>query len=238
MSARELALVLPAFDEASRVGDVLAEWDGVLGGLGLDYSIHVYDDGSRDATPEVLAGCAARLPRLAVTRQENRGHGPTILRAYREADAEWIAQADADGEIPAAAFAALWERRAGADLVLGRRTGRPQRAARRAVSAVARAAVRVLGGGAGAADVNVPFRLLRRARWERTLAALPGDLFAPNVALTALALARGWRVVEAPVPHVTRRSDAGTLVSGRLARGAARALFETLSVLYREGSSA
>ena len=58
------------------------------------------------------------------------------------------------------------------------------------------------------------------------------------MALTALALARGWRVVEVPVPHLTRRSDAGTLVSGRLARGAARALFETLSVLYREGSGA
>ena len=165
MPARELALVLPAFDEAPRVGDVLAEWDGALAGLGIDYEIHVYDDGSRDATPEILAACAGRSPRLRVTRQANRGHGPTVLRGYREAAAEWIAQADADGEIPAAAFAALWERRRSADLVLGRRTGRPQRAARRAVSAVARAAVRVLGGGAGAADVNVPFRLLRRARW-------------------------------------------------------------------------
>jgi dolichol-phosphate mannosyltransferase len=238
MPARELALVLPAFDEAPRVGDVVAEWDGALAGLGIDYEIHVYDDGSRDATPEILAACAGRSPRLRVTRQANRGHGPTVVRGYREAEAEWIAQADADGEIPAAAFAALWERRRGADLVLGRRTGRPQRAARRAVSAVARAAVRVLGGGAGAADVNVPFRLLRRARWQTTLAALPADLFAPNVALTALALARGWRVVEVPVPHVTRRTDAGTLVSARLARGAARSLFETLSVLYREGSGA
>jgi glycosyltransferase involved in cell wall biosynthesis len=237
MPARELALVLPAFDEASRIGAVIAEWDETLTALGVDYEIHVYDDGSRDATPEVLAACAGRLPRLRVTRQANRGHGPTILRGYREVRAQWIAQADADGEIPAASFAALWERRRAADLVLGQRQGRPQRAARRAVSAVARAAVRVRGGGT-AADVNVPFRLLRAARWAPLLAELPADLFAPNVALTALALARGWRVVEVPVPHVTRRDDAGTLVSGRLARGAARSLIETLALLYRGGGGA
>ena len=237
MPARELALVLPAFDEAARVGAVIAEWDAVLAALGLDYEIHVYDDGSRDATPEILAGCAARHPRVSVIRQANRGHGPTLLRAYREAGAEWIFQADADGEIPAEAFGALWERREQADLVLGRRAGRPQRAARRAVSALARAAVRALAGR-GAGDVNVPFRLLRRSRWAPLLAELPDDLFAPNVAITALALARGWRVAEVAVPHVTRRYDAGTLVSGRLARGAARALLETVAILYREGAGA
>ena len=237
MPARELALVLPAFDEAPRVGSVVAEWEATLAELAIDYSIHVYDDGSRDETPRVLAELAAARPRLGVVRQTNRGHGPTILRAYREARADWIAQADADGEIPAAAFAGLWRRRAEGDLLLGRREGRPQAPSRRAVSAVARATVRVLAGRA-VTDVNVPFRLLRRSRLAPLLAELPDDLFAPNVALTALALARGLAVVEVPVPHVARRTDAGTLVSGRLARGAARALAETLALLYRSGGGA
>jgi glycosyltransferase involved in cell wall biosynthesis len=228
----DLVVVVPAYNEAERIEATLAEWDETLTGLGIDHAIHVYDDGSTDATPERLARIAAARPRVAVWRHANRGHGPTVLRGYREADAEWVAQADGDGEIPAAAFAALWDARGGRDLVLGVRRGRGQAAPRRLVSAAARAAVRAIAGP-GATDVNVPFRLMRRAPFAPLFASLPDAIFAPNVALTALALAGGFVVAELPVPFVARRADAGTLVSGRLARGAARALVETVVVSLR-----
>jgi glycosyltransferase involved in cell wall biosynthesis len=232
VAARELVLVMPAFDEAALIEASVVDWHDELAALGLDFEIRVYDDGSRDATPEILARLAATLPRLAVRRHDNRGHGPSLLAGYREADGEWVAQADADSEIPVAAFPQLWARRERADFVLGRREGRSQSPARRLFSAFARLAVRALAGG-GAADVNVPFRLMRRTGLVRLLRALPDDLFAPNVALTALALAEGLRVVEVPVPFVPQRSEPPARVSARLARGAARSLFETVAVVLR-----
>jgi glycosyltransferase involved in cell wall biosynthesis len=235
--APELVVVIPAFNEAGRIEATLEEWGRTLAALGVDYLLRVYDDGSTDATPERLAAVAAERPRIEVRRHPNRGHGPTVLRGYREAESEWVAQADGDGEIPAAAFGALWELRRGHDLVLGARRGRTQGLARRAVSRIAARTVRALAGAgaadAGAADVNVPFRLMRRRRFAPLFAALPESLFAPNVALTALALRGGFAVAEVPVPFVALRSDAGTLVSGRLARGAARAFVETIRVMLR-----
>jgi glycosyltransferase involved in cell wall biosynthesis len=228
----ELVVVIPAFNEAGRIEGTLEEWRLTLDALGADYLLRVYDDGSTDATPERLAAAGAAHPRIEVRRQANRGHGPTVLAGYRAAASEWIAQADGDGEIPAAAFGDLWALRRGHDLVLGVRRGRAQGLARRAVSGAARATVRALAGG-GVSDVNVPFRLMRTRRFAPLFAALPERSFAPNVALTALAIAGGFAVAEVPVPFVARRADAGTLVSGRLARGAARALVETIAATLR-----
>lgn len=237
MSAAQLVVVIPVFDEAERIEAVVREWDHELDQLEIAAEIRVYDDGSRDGTPDRLARLAAELVRLRWTSHLNRGHGPTILRGYREADTEWIAQADGDGEIPAAAFAELWRRRERADLLLGRRVGRRQRLGRRLVSLAARATVRALAGRAPG-DVNVPFRLMRRSALAPLVERLPDEMFAPNVALCALAVRAGLEVIEVPVPFVSRRPDAGSLVAGRLARAAARSLLETVRAVRGSGSAA
>src|SRR5262249_56495225 len=84
----------------------------------------VYDDGSTDDTRSILDGLGARLPRLAVRTQPNRGHGAAVLRGYREARGEWVFQTDSDGEVAPASFGALWRERHVHDLLLGVRRGR------------------------------------------------------------------------------------------------------------------
>ncbi len=234
MPARELALVLPAFDEASRVGSVVAEWEATLAELAIDYSIL----STTTARATRRRGCSPtsrrRGPRLGVDPADQPRpwpHDPARLsRGARRVDRAGRRRRRDPGR---GVRRALAPRRGGRTCCSGGARAGRSAPSRRAVSAVARATVRVLGGGGRdrrqrALPAAAPVAL------APLLAELPDDLFAPNVALTALALARGLAVVEVPVPHVTRRTDAGTLVSGRLARGAARALAETLAVLYRE----
>jgi glycosyltransferase involved in cell wall biosynthesis len=228
MSSCELMLVLPAYDEQEVIAQTLAEWREVLDRLEIDFEIHLYDDGSRDETAALALAAAAVEPRLVVHRQSNRGHGPTLLRGYREAMAAavpWIAQADGDAEIPPLEFAELWARRAEFDLLVGRRRGHRPRS-RALISSAARTSVRMLFGG-GIHDVNSPFRLWRTAALAPLVETLSPSLFAPNVVLSGLAARRRLRRLEISVAFRPRNSS---LVGRRLLLGTLLALAQTLGV--------
>jgi dolichol-phosphate mannosyltransferase len=226
-----LSIVMPVHDEGEAVSAMLEHWLATLHGLGCSFELAVYDDGSEPVTATALENAAARHPEIVLRRHANRGHGPTILRGYREATGEWVFQADSDEEIPADELPRLWERRLDHDLVLGRRTHRPQSPGRRLVSRTARFLVR-RAFGSGIEDVNSPFRLIRGAVLRELVARVPDRTFAPNVALSGLAVRRGLRVLEVPVRFVPRRSGTGSLASFRLWRLAARAAFETMAIAF------
>lgn len=218
----ELTLVVPAFNEAPRIEEMLRCWGARLDQLGLDYEIHVFDDGSWDDTPSVLATLARRLPHLTVTTQENRGHGPTVLRGYLEARSEWVAQVDADDEVGPDPFAELWTRRDRYDLLLGVRRERSLALSRRALTRSVRLMIRWLFGSR-LIDANSPYRLMRTVAIAPLWRALPSVSFAPNLMIAAAAAARGLRILEMPVSAGTRPSSRTSLSGLRLARGAALA---------------
>ena len=220
---------MPVYNEAAAIGEALQEWTDELDRLGIDYEIRVYDDGSKDATPDVLSRLAKENPRVVVTSHKNRGHGPTILRGYREASAPWVFQTDSDGEMDVNGFAGLWERREDYDFLFGTRAGRPSSPVRWLVTRVSRLSVWLLFAR-GVSDVNTPYRLMRSDRLRPLLDGLPDDLFAPNVILSGLAAKAKLRIYEAPVAFIGRRHGGGSLVSFNILRPAARSLAQTISV--------
>jgi len=224
---------MPVYNEGAAVESVVTSWTSVLDGLAIDYEFRIYDDGSTDATGLRLEALAARLPRLCVTRQSNRGHGPTVLRGYAEAGGRWIFQTDSDDEIPADAFADLWPRRRDADVVIGVRTGRTSDAARRALTWGAAAVVRCLYGRS-VADVNVPFRLMRTDALRRMLPRVPADTFAPNVILSGLFARDRLTWIEVPVPARPRATGRTSLFGWNVWKAAARAARQTVGVAVRE----
>ncbi len=186
-------MVIPAYNEGGRIASLVAEWSAELERLQIDYDLAVYDDGSTDGTPLVLAALGRQYPRLRVARHANRGHGPTILRGYHDATGSWVLQVDGDGEIAASAFEALWRRRAEYDLLIACRQGRRATLLRALMTAGARWAVRLLFG-ARVYDVNSPCRLIRREALRRLLPHVPPSAFAPNVILVGLAARARLRI--------------------------------------------
>lgn len=223
-------MVLPVFEEAERIEEVVREWQAALDRLELDGSIRVYDDGSRDGTAGVLDRLQPRCPRLEVVHQVNRGHGPTVLRGYREARGPWIAQADGDGEVAAGEFEKLWCRRREAPLVLGWRVGRKQSPDRRLTSAGARLLLAWTGRSRPPRDGNGPFRLWSGAVLRELIEDLPEFVVVPNLVLTARVLRRRLGFVEIPVRVARTSSGTGGLRGVELLRFAARAGRELLTL--------
>ncbi|MEX2503171.1 MAG: glycosyltransferase [Trueperaceae bacterium] len=81
------AILIPAKDEAERVGSVVAV--ALRAGLGL---VLVVDDGSRDATALVADGAGAEVLRLG----ENRGKGGALLAGAEHLEQEVLVLLDAD----------------------------------------------------------------------------------------------------------------------------------------------
>lgn len=220
---------MPVYNEAEGITEVVADWTSRLDGLGLSYEFLLYNDGSKDETGARLDELATRYPSVRAIHQTNRGHGPTILRGYREARGDWVFQTDSDDEIPASAFESVWARREGFDAVFGIRTGRPSGAGRRLLTRGAALAVRLLFGR-GPRDTNVPFRLVRREVLQRLIDHIPGDTFAPNVILSGLTARHAVRFTEVPVPAVARRLGQTTIIGMKTLKLGARAARQTLAV--------
>jgi len=195
-------LILPTYDEAATIAEVLAGARAALAGEELD--ILVVDDASPDGT----GALAERLGPEVLHRPAKLGLGSAYVAGFARAlaaGAELVCQMDADGSHDPAALPAMVARaRAGADLVLGSRyvpgggiVG--WHPARRAVSragclyarAVLRVPVRDLTGG---------FKVWRA---EALQAIEPGTVrsqgYAFQVELTHRALRRGLRVHETPI---------------------------------------
>jgi dolichyl-phosphate beta-glucosyltransferase len=93
-----LSVVLPAYNEANRVGKTLRSIDRFLKKQPYNYEIIVVDDGSKDATPDVVRTQAWRSENLRILRHErNYGKGWAVRTGMLNARGRYRLFMDADG---------------------------------------------------------------------------------------------------------------------------------------------
>ncbi|MDQ3678415.1 MAG: glycosyltransferase family 2 protein [Actinomycetota bacterium] len=123
-----VSFLIPAYNEAATIREVLQRIDA----LGLDAQIVVVDDGSTDATAQVVREWAAEHPEVELLQQPNRGKGAAVRAAIARITKEIAVIQDADMEYDPADVVALVApiERGVADVVYGSRLtgGAPQRA--------------------------------------------------------------------------------------------------------------
>ncbi|MEV7807004.1 glycosyltransferase family 2 protein [Microbispora sp. NPDC088329] len=104
-AAVNISVAAPAYNEADTIAAVVSEWQDYLDGNPAvgEWEIVVCDDGSGDATGEILAALRARCPRLVVvTFERNRGAGAAIAAAIAHTRLDWVVLLDSDGQFPIA----------------------------------------------------------------------------------------------------------------------------------------
>lgn len=132
-----VTLVLPAYNEAARIGSALDELFGYLGRPAPARSggrpatdmgsveVLVVDDGSTDATASIVAECQARLAedpnRLKLLRRPHAGKGAAVGAGVLAAQTDYILFADADLATPPDQLPLLTIALADHDLALGSR---------------------------------------------------------------------------------------------------------------------
>src|SRR6266542_3589728 len=101
MSRTYLSVIVPAYNEALRIGLTLGRIRSYLGSKPYAWELIVVDDGSTDGTAALLADLATGLPSMRVLRNEpNRGKGFSVRRGVLEAQGEFVLFTDADLSAP------------------------------------------------------------------------------------------------------------------------------------------
>jgi glycosyltransferase involved in cell wall biosynthesis len=124
----EITFLIPAYNEARTIAEVLDR----IASLGLDYEAIVIDDGSTDATAEIVAAHAEQNEAVRLLRKPNGGKGSALRHGIPHCRGEIVVIQDADMEYDPSDVPDLIEpiQRGIADVVYGSRLsgGRPQRA--------------------------------------------------------------------------------------------------------------
>lgn len=96
-----LSVVLPAFNEASRIVSTVLDLTATLEvTFGDGYEMLIVDDGSDDATLEAAIDAADTNARCRViSYASNAGKGHALQRGLASATGHWVAFFDADGDI-------------------------------------------------------------------------------------------------------------------------------------------
>ena len=227
-----LTIVLPAFDEAERIGPALTELFGYLGrkgparegGRSSDelgrWDILVVDDGSSDATaaivearPEAQAGVAGEPPVLRVLRREHAGKGAAVRAGILAATGELVVFADADMATPPDQLPLLTEALADHDLALGSRV-QPDGSDRRASQPLHRRllgrAFRLLAGAwvtGPVPDTQCGFKGFRRDVGQDLFARQRVTSIVFDAEIIHLARRRGYTVAIVPVQWTDKRGS-------------------------------
>jgi glycosyltransferase involved in cell wall biosynthesis len=211
----EISVVIPAHNEAESLPLLLAELRAALDRLDRRAEIVLVDDGSTDATPEVLAREAARDPRLRPVRLEARsGQSAALAAGFARARGAIVVTLDADLQNDPAELPLVLAALDGADVVSGIRVGRTDTRARRLASRIANGARR-LALGDSVTDIGCSFKAYRREAIE----GLPWFDGAHRF-LPALCAFRGARLTEVRLSHRPRRHGRSRYgIADRLGRG-------------------
>jgi len=213
--SERLCLVLPAYNEAENLRDVVTEALGVVAGAGFPAAVIVVDDGSTDGTGDVLAALTAADPRIGALRfRRNRGKSAAVRAGLAHAEGDVIVLMDADGQDdPGAIPSLIAALRGGLDLVTGRRAIRQDRAVKRYTSRLYNRATSLLTGVPGH-DFNSGLKAMTRE--VASSLVLYGEL---HRYIPVLAHWAGFRVGEVDVHHRTRRHGTSKFGGNRFWRG-------------------
>lgn len=226
---KELALVMPVYNEEEILENVINDWTNVFEGLDIDFEILAYNDGSKDKSLEILRKNAENNSRLIVRDKKNSGHGPTILQGYRDCaeNYEWIFQTDSDNELGTEGFVELWKNRCDYDFLIGKRFYKNRVASRKIISNVAKIITRILCGK-GVSDVNCPYRLMKTSVFKDLFLKIESDTFSPNIIVSGFVNRNNIKFFEIPVEWKNRSTGTVSIQKMKLFKSAAKAFFQTI----------
>lgn len=201
-----LSIVIPAFNEAPRLGNTLERVLAFVGQQARNIEIVVVDDGSTDQTAQIVAMYAAKSPIIRLlSNPGNRGKGFSVRNGVLNASGEIVLFTDADLSAPIEEAVKLLQAiEHGADIAIGSRwlqselQTRRQSVARQVLGRVFNGLLRVLLG-LDFKDTQCGFKAFRAsaARALFPLQRIEGWGFDPE--LLFLAQKYGFDVAEVPV---------------------------------------
>ena len=198
----ELSVVIPVFNEEATLDDLYHRLEKTLTALGRPWEVIFVDDGSTDASAQVLRGLHAQDPAVRVVRfNRNYGQHAAVYAGMERTRGDVVVTLDADLQTPPEEIPTLLRRlEQGADVVGGARTNRHDPWFRRAASRLVNRATSAIVG-VRMTDYGCMLRAYRRNVVDQVVACHEISRFIPALANTFAA-----SVAEVPVEHAPRRA--------------------------------
>lgn len=201
-----LSLVIPAYNEAGRIGGAVTHVCAYLDRQAYDWElIVVIDGGPKAAADEARAAAGARANVRVIENDVNRGKGYSVRRGFAEARGDRVAFIDADLSLPVEGLDGMMARfDAGADVVIASRSAPGSRvegappAMRDAMSKIFNLAVQLVALP-GFGDTQCGFKGFTARAAKTIFADARSDRFGFDVEALYLARKHGFRIDELPV---------------------------------------
>lgn len=203
-----LSIVIPAFNEAQRIGQTLSDILSYVERFDLPVEILVIDDGSTDDTAEMTMEAAGGDNRVSVIPcRINKGKGAAVRTGVMESSGARVLISDADLSTPITELPLLQERLdAGADIAIGSRgmagaqLVRRQPALRELAGRAGNLVIRTLCPSLwGITDTQCGFKLFDGPVARKLFAKQLVQRFGFDVEILYLARRNGYTVEEVPV---------------------------------------
>lgn len=203
-----LTVSLPAYNEAANIKDMIGLVREQIGPFTDDLEVIVVNDGSRDATGEIVRSVSEDDPRVRLIEHEtNLGYGAAVRDGVWAASKEFVFFTDSDRQFNLQELGRLIERLNEADMVIGYRHPRSDPWHRVLFGHGWSWLVNFLFGYV-ARDVDCAFKLFRRAIIEQVQVESTGATFSAEFLVKVKRA--GFRIAEEPVTHRPRPAGEAT----------------------------
>lgn len=203
-----ISTVLPAYNEEQIIERTVRAAVEVLERLADGYEVIVVDDGSRDATGQIVERLAAENPAVrCVSHAQNQGYGAALATGFAASTKELVFLTDGDKQFDMRELEKLLPLISEADLVIGYREPRRDPFMRRLNGWGWNWLVNTLFGYT-ARDVDCAFKLFRRSVLSQVRVHARGATFSAEFLIKSRRL--GFRIHELNVGHYPRTAGKAT----------------------------
>jgi len=195
----QFSVVVPLKNEAENVVELVQELEPVMQGLQMPWELICVDDGSTDATLDLLKQLKSEKPYLRIIAfNKNYGQSSAFDAGFRAARGSYIITMDGDRQNDPNDIPKLIACSENADLVCGQRIKRRDPWNKRIISYFANR-VRSRFVGDGIPDTGCSLKLYRRSCFDQIKMYNGMHRFLP-----ALFLIEGYKILSVPVNHRER----------------------------------
>src|SRR4051795_7388022 len=198
-----LSIFFPAYNDSGTIASLVIAARQTAARLTDDFEVIVVNDGSADATAQIVEELARTYPDVKVVHHaHNRGYGAALRSGFAAATRELVFYTDGDAQYDPSEMAILWHAlRGGVVLVNGYKISRSDPYHRILIGRIYHHTVKLLFG-LRVRDVDCDFRMMRRTIFEKVQ-------LEKNSGVICLEMMKkitdaGFRIAEVPVHHYHR----------------------------------
>ena len=208
----ELSVFFPTYNEEGSIKSVVEKTKETLIKIAEKWEILIINDGSKDQTEEISQDLSKKDKRIKViSHNPNRGYGAALKTGFYNAQYQWIALTDSDGQFNFAEITNFiqTQKETNADLVIGYYKKRQVSSFKIVTSKVWELTVFLLFG-LHVKDIDCGFKLINKKVIDKIpkLESERGAFISSELLIKAKKY--GFNIVEIPVTHYPRKTGVGT----------------------------